>query len=128
MADSSTYYKFTVTHYRRPEHTHEAFMKWIIEEHLPAAMPIFKKHGVVEYSLVSEVPSQPALAVKDGSKGDHCPYVPTQFETPAPLNSMLKESFSKTRAGWDCADFDCYIEHFLPSVDGADHTLPAENR
>ncbi|KAK8022410.1 hypothetical protein PG993_013177 [Apiospora rasikravindrae] len=90
MSDSATHYKFTVTHYRRPEHTHEAFMKWIVAEHLPAAMPIFKKHGVLEYSL---------------------------FETPAPLNSMLKETLSKTRAGWDCVDFDCFIEYVLPSVE-----------
>lgn len=52
MADSATHWKFTVTHYRRPEHTHEDFMKWIVEEHLPVAMPIFKKYGVIEYALV----------------------------------------------------------------------------
>lgn len=28
-------------------------MKWIVEEHLPVAIPIFKKHGVIEYALVS---------------------------------------------------------------------------
>lgn len=53
MADSATHWKFTVTHYRRPEHTHEDFMKWIVEEHLPIALPIFKKHGVIEFALVS---------------------------------------------------------------------------
>lgn len=53
MADSATHWKFTVTHYRKPEHTHEAFMNWIIQEHLPGAIPIFKKHGILEYSLVS---------------------------------------------------------------------------
>lgn len=53
MADSATHWKFTVTHYRKPEHTHEAFMNWIIKEHLPGAIPIFKKHGILEYSLVS---------------------------------------------------------------------------
>lgn len=44
--------KLTVTHYRKPEHSHEAFIKWITEEHVPLAMPIFQKHGVIEYSLV----------------------------------------------------------------------------
>lgn len=45
--------KYTVTHYRKPEHTHEDFIKWIVEVHLPLAIPIFKKHGVLEYSLVN---------------------------------------------------------------------------
>ncbi|KAI0873969.1 hypothetical protein GGS24DRAFT_501320 [Hypoxylon argillaceum] len=41
----ATNVKFTVTHHRRPEHTHEAFMKWIVEEHIPLAIPVFKRHG-----------------------------------------------------------------------------------
>ena len=45
--------KYTVTHYRKQEHTHEAFIEWIVEKHLPLAMPVFKKHGIVGYSLVS---------------------------------------------------------------------------
>lgn len=45
--------KLTITHYRKPEHSHEAFIKWITEEHVPLAMPVFQKHGVIEYSLVS---------------------------------------------------------------------------
>lgn len=45
--------KYTLTHYRRPQHTHEAFIEWIVEEHLPIAMPILKKHGILGYSLVS---------------------------------------------------------------------------
>ncbi|KAK8091305.1 hypothetical protein PG994_000810 [Apiospora phragmitis] len=85
-----TCWKFTVTHYRKPEHTHEAFMNWITQEHLPGAIPIFKKHGILEYSL---------------------------FETPAPVNSFLKEEMSKSRTGWDYADFDCSIEYILPSVE-----------
>jgi hypothetical protein len=51
MADRPV--KFTITHYRLPQHTHEAFIKWIVEVHLPKAMPVFKKYGVIEYSLVS---------------------------------------------------------------------------
>jgi hypothetical protein len=45
--------KFTITHYRQQQHSHEAFINWIIEEHLPLALPVFKKYGVIEYSLVS---------------------------------------------------------------------------
>ncbi|KAI1094735.1 hypothetical protein F5B19DRAFT_490270 [Rostrohypoxylon terebratum] len=43
--------KYTVTHYRKKEHTHEEFLKWIVEEHLPLALPVFKKHGIISYSL-----------------------------------------------------------------------------
>lgn len=45
--------KFTITHYRLPQHTHEAFINWITEEHLPLALPVLKKHGALGYSLVS---------------------------------------------------------------------------
>ncbi|KAI0166716.1 hypothetical protein GGR52DRAFT_71776 [Hypoxylon sp. FL1284] len=88
MADSSTQWKLTVTHYRRPEHTHEDFMKWMVEGHLPLAIPVFKRHGVIQYSL---------------------------FETPAALNNAVKEEMSKNRTGWSYADFDCFIEYILPS-------------
>jgi hypothetical protein len=49
-------FKFTVTHYRKTGTTHDAFMKWIVEVHLPKAIPIFKKYGVVGYALVSSLP------------------------------------------------------------------------
>ena len=45
--------KYTITHYRKPEHTHEAFIKWIVEKHIPLAIPVLKKHGATGYSLVS---------------------------------------------------------------------------
>jgi hypothetical protein len=44
--------KFTITHHRKQQHTHEAFIKWIVEEYLPLAILIFKKHGLLTYSLV----------------------------------------------------------------------------
>ena len=47
--------KFTLTHHRKAGTTHEAFMKWIVEVHLPKAIPIFKKHGVTGYALVSPI-------------------------------------------------------------------------
>ncbi|OGE52702.1 hypothetical protein PENARI_c009G09663 [Penicillium arizonense] len=45
--------KFTITHYRQQQHSHEAFINWVVEEHLPLAIPVFEKYGVIEYSLVS---------------------------------------------------------------------------
>lgn len=45
--------KCTLTHYRKKEHTHEEFIRWIVEKHLPLAITILKKHGVLGYSLVS---------------------------------------------------------------------------
>jgi hypothetical protein len=47
--------KFTLTHYRKAGTTHEAFMKWIVEVHLPKAIPLFKKYGVTGYALVSSL-------------------------------------------------------------------------
>jgi hypothetical protein len=46
--------KFTITHYRQQQHSHEAFMDWIVKDHLPLALPVFKKYGIIEYSLVSD--------------------------------------------------------------------------
>lgn len=45
--------KFTLTHYRKEGITHDAFMKWLVEVHLPKAFPVLKKHGVTGYALVS---------------------------------------------------------------------------
>ncbi|KAJ5216098.1 Dimeric alpha-beta barrel [Penicillium cinerascens] len=82
--------KFTITHYRQQQHSHEAFIKWIVEEHLPLAMPVFEKHGVLEYSL---------------------------FVTPPYLNGALKQEIGGLRPSWDFADFDCFIEYILPTVE-----------
>ncbi|KAI0537758.1 hypothetical protein GGR58DRAFT_513618 [Xylaria digitata] len=81
--------KYTVTHYRKPYHTHEAFIKWIVEEHLPRAMPVFKKHGVLGYSL---------------------------SVTPPSLNGAVKQEMEKARPTWDVADYDCIIEYMLPGM------------
>ncbi|KAI1746036.1 hypothetical protein F4680DRAFT_400102 [Xylaria scruposa] len=86
---SSPPLKYTVTHFRKPNRTHEAFMKWLVEEHLPRAIPVFKKHGVLGYSL---------------------------FVTPASLNGALKQAMEKARPTWDVADYDCIIEYTLPDM------------
>ncbi|KAI1361489.1 hypothetical protein F5Y08DRAFT_314495 [Xylaria arbuscula] len=82
----ATRVKLTLTHYRRPEHTHEAFMKWIVEEHLPLAIPAFKRCGILNYSL---------------------------FDTPREMNAELKANMDGYRATWEFADFDCFIEYTL---------------
>ncbi|KAI1383553.1 uncharacterized protein F4822DRAFT_80400 [Hypoxylon trugodes] len=94
MAEASaqqgnTAMKYTVTHGRKKQHTHEAFIKWIVEEHLPLAMPVLKKHGVLSYSL---------------------------FVTPAHLNEEIKQELGKVRPTWEFADFDCFIEYSLPDI------------
>lgn len=33
------------------------------------------------------------------------------------MNNLLKEQMSKSRTGWDYADFDCFIEYIIPSVE-----------
>ncbi|KAJ5656775.1 Dimeric alpha-beta barrel [Penicillium longicatenatum] len=82
--------KFTITHYRQQQHSHEAFINWIIQEHLPLALPVFEKHGIIEYSL---------------------------FVTPPSLNNALKQDIEGFRPTWDFAQFDCFIEYTLPNVD-----------
>ncbi|KAI1328159.1 hypothetical protein F5Y16DRAFT_369570 [Xylariaceae sp. FL0255] len=81
--------KYTVTHHRKPEHTHEAFIKWITEEHIPLAMPILKKHGVLGYQL---------------------------FVTPPGLNGAIKEQMIKMRPTWDFAEYDFVIEYTIPDM------------
>ncbi|TVY75829.1 putative oxygenase [Lachnellula suecica] len=87
--------KFTLTHYRKPEHTHEEFIKWIVEKHLPLAVPVFKRHGIISYSLCSH---------------------DIQFVTPPPLNNAMKEQLGKVNPAWDFADFDCFIEYVIPDM------------
>ncbi|KAJ5637215.1 Dimeric alpha-beta barrel [Penicillium lividum] len=82
--------KFTITHYRQQQHTHEAFINWIVQEHLPLALPVFGKHGIIDYSL---------------------------FVTPPSLNNALKQDIEGFRPTWDFAQFDCFIEYTLPNVE-----------
>ncbi|KAJ5113476.1 hypothetical protein N7456_002010 [Penicillium angulare] len=82
--------KLTITHYRKPEHTHEAFIRWITDEHVPLAIPIFRKHGVIEYTL---------------------------FVTPPSLNDSMRESLAEYQPSWQVADFDCFIEYQFPSME-----------
>ncbi|KAI0118031.1 EthD domain-containing protein [Hypoxylon sp. NC0597] len=88
--------KYTITHYRKPGHTHEAFIKYIVEDHLPLALPVFKKHGIITYSL---------------------------FVTPAILNDGLKQELGQMRPTWDFADFDCVIEFSIPDVQAIRNVL-----
>ncbi|KAI0505339.1 hypothetical protein F5B22DRAFT_528753 [Xylaria bambusicola] len=86
----ATHVKLTVTHYRLPQHTHEDFMRWIIDDHLPLLMPILKRNGFVSYSL---------------------------FDTPASMNEQLKASMAGGhREKWQYADFDCFIEYVFTDV------------
>ncbi|KAL7619778.1 hypothetical protein AAE478_010320 [Parahypoxylon ruwenzoriense] len=96
MAEAPAHMKYTVTHYRKQQHTHEAFIKYIVEDHLPLAMPVLKRHGILGYSL---------------------------FVTPAPLNDALKQEIGKVRPSWDFADFDCFIEYTIPNVQAIRNVL-----
>ncbi|PVH94897.1 hypothetical protein DM02DRAFT_660625 [Periconia macrospinosa] len=81
--------RFTLTHYRKEGTTHEDFMKWIVEVHLPKAIPVFQKHGVIGYAL---------------------------FDTPAAFNDPLREQMAVVNPTWEVADYDCIIEYTLPSI------------
>jgi len=71
-------------------------MKWIVEEHLPLAMPIFKKHGVLGYSL---------------------------FVTPTDLNAAMKQQMGPLRPSWDFADFDFFIEYTIPDMQAVQNVM-----
>ncbi|KAJ5232892.1 hypothetical protein N7468_005848 [Penicillium chermesinum] len=80
--------KLTITHYRKPQHTHEAFINWMVESHLRVAIPVFKKHGLISYHL---------------------------FVTPPAMNLSLKEEMAPIKPSWDFAGYDCVIEYIVPS-------------
>ncbi|CAH0045241.1 unnamed protein product [Clonostachys solani] len=88
--------KFTLTHYRKPEHTHEAFIDWIVNWHLPRAIPIFKKHGILEYKI---------------------------FTTPSDMNSGLKAMMIEKRPTWSFADFDCFLEYTVPNIEALNNVM-----
>ncbi|KAF2648586.1 hypothetical protein K491DRAFT_612508 [Lophiostoma macrostomum CBS 122681] len=81
--------RFTLTHYRKAGVTHEDFMKWIVEVHLPKAIPTFQKHGISDYAL---------------------------FDTPETSNNPLREVMAVARPTWQVADYDCIIEYTGPSA------------
>ncbi|EPE37120.1 Dimeric alpha+beta barrel [Glarea lozoyensis ATCC 20868] len=82
--------KYSITHYRKPGRSHDDFINWIVKTHLPKALPVFKKHGILGYSL---------------------------FVTPAALNIDLKPQFATLRPTWEFAEFDCFIEYIIPSFE-----------
>lgn len=53
MTEQGRLMKYTVGHYHKEGVTHEDFINWLTKEHLPLAIPIFKRHGIKKYTLVS---------------------------------------------------------------------------
>ncbi|KAH8689030.1 hypothetical protein BGW36DRAFT_391588 [Talaromyces proteolyticus] len=95
MADKPV--KFAITHYRLPKHSHEDFIKWIVEVHIPKAIPVFRKYGVIDYTL---------------------------FVTPPALSDFMNQRVQGSRPTWDVADYDCVIEYIFPSIDVIDKIMP----
>lgn len=54
MSEQRRLMKYTVGHYRQKGVSHEEFINWLTKEHLPVAVPIFKRNGIVKYTLVSD--------------------------------------------------------------------------
>lgn len=99
--------KLTLTHYRKPEHTHKAFMDWIAEKHIPLAMPVFQRHGILGYSIVRVTFWKLSATF----------HLHVQFATPPALNEVLRKDMKQLRPMWDVADFDCIIEYTLPNME-----------
>ncbi|KAH7310704.1 hypothetical protein B0I35DRAFT_514724 [Stachybotrys elegans] len=88
--------KYTVTHYRKKNHTQEEFIKWIVEVHLVKAIPIFQRHGIIEYSI---------------------------FTTPEDLNMGLQAQLGPLKPAWQFADFDCFLEYIIPDVQAIQNVM-----
>ncbi|KAI0434042.1 hypothetical protein F5Y09DRAFT_20152 [Xylaria sp. FL1042] len=84
--------KFTVQHYKNPNVSDEAFMKWYQEEHRPRMVKLVHKHNVARYSL---------------------------FLTPSFLRSAFQEDLQKFRGkqGWKMADFDVTTTYWVTDPD-----------
>jgi hypothetical protein len=99
--------EFTIIHYCNAHCTHEEFIKWIIEDHIPLDIPIFKEarrpwqHACECSRYVGRV-----TVLASG----------VQFVTPPTFNSAMKEDLGKCRPAWDFADFDCSVECVVPAV------------
>ncbi|KAK6956868.1 hypothetical protein Daesc_002150 [Daldinia eschscholtzii] len=77
----------------------------MVEEHLPLAMLVFKRHSLLGYSLGSALLSTvliPGLV---------------QFVTPAVLNEAVKQEVGKAQPTWTFAKWDCYVEYTLPNLE-----------
>ncbi|KUJ10080.1 uncharacterized protein LY89DRAFT_689921 [Mollisia scopiformis] len=81
--------KYTVTHNRKPTHTHEEFIAWLVNTHLPLALPVLKKHGVLGYEL---------------------------FVTPPFLSTALAAEMAVFQPTWDVSTTDCFIEYTIPDM------------
>lgn len=110
MADQGRLIKYTVGHYRQKGVSHEDFLKWLTHEHLPAAIPIFKRHGIKKYTLV-------------GAGEIYRSIIPTRiltflfkFVTPIELGAALQEELSKFRPNWQVGDFDCVLEYWMYDI------------
>lgn len=48
----TTLVKYTVSHFRKEGVTEAEFEKFFMETHVPTAVALFKKYGVVKYAVV----------------------------------------------------------------------------
>ncbi|ROW13953.1 hypothetical protein VPNG_04077 [Cytospora leucostoma] len=78
--------KYTVGHHRNKAVSHEEFIKWFTHEHLPLALPVFKKHNISKYTL---------------------------FVTPPTINETFGAELAKIRPGWGIGGFDAVLEYWL---------------
>lgn len=49
--------KYTVEYCRKDGVSEKAFIDWFINQFLPRAVPIMRKHNILQYAIVSAVPA-----------------------------------------------------------------------
>ncbi|KAL9622768.1 MAG: hypothetical protein Q9160_002886 [Pyrenula sp. 1 TL-2023] len=81
--------KYTVEHYRKEGVTEQAFLDWFRNVHIPAALPLMKKHGIVGYAVLAREPE-----------------VATAFQS----------EVDKVRPGWIVSTCDLVLEYWVPDL------------
>ncbi|KAI1414070.1 hypothetical protein F5Y13DRAFT_159665 [Hypoxylon sp. FL1857] len=81
--------KYTLEHYRKEGVSEEAFSKWFQEVHIPAGVPLMKKHGITKYAVHTRLP-----------------------QAAAAFEAILKEF----RPSWDVSQADLVLEYWVPDL------------
>jgi hypothetical protein len=100
--------KYTVEHFRKEGVTEEAFEKFFTEVHVPTALALFQKYGIMKYSVVCTQPSTKNSPAKDFRvQQRRLPELGAQFEP------MLK-SIHPT---WEVSKADTVIQYWMPDLE-----------
>ena len=100
--------KYTVEHFRKDGVSEQAFHDWFHRVHLPQALPLLKKHGILRYAVVSPATSVPAASgVANG-----CQHV-----RDAQVGAAFQAVVDQVRPGWKVSECDLVLEYWMESLE-----------